>query len=193
MIGDFLWTRKADPAFLAFQNKVFARDHFTCQFCAFEANQHMETINVDGNYLNNRLSNLLTACPFCTQCFFLQAIGQSDHTGGTLIYLPEMSQIELNALCHALFSALVMGSSFATDAKNIYRSLRLRSQVIEKELGNGLSNPALYGQLLIDVDSDVAESLHAELKKTIRVLPSLKVFADTLLSWADAATSSLAL
>lgn len=79
--------RKADPAFLAFQKKIHARDHHTCQFCGFQAKDHLETINLNGNYLDNKRDNLATACGLCVQCFFLEAVGKSDFGGGVLIGL----------------------------------------------------------------------------------------------------------
>ena len=153
--------RKADPAFLSFQDKVFARDEHTCQYCGFQAKEYQEVVNQDGDCHNNRLDNLNTACPFCAQCFFLEAIGKSDFGGGTLIYLPEMSQGELNALCHVLFAAMVNGNAYSHQAKNIYRSLRLRSQIVEKQLGEGMSNPALYGHMLVDANVENKHKMNA--------------------------------
>ena len=63
--------RKADARFKSFELKIFQRDRYTCQFCGFQAKFFQEIVNADGNYSNNRSSNLLTACCFCAQCFFL--------------------------------------------------------------------------------------------------------------------------
>src|SRR3990167_934712 len=95
--------RKADPAFLTFVKKIQARDNYTCQFCGFQANDHLETINLNCDYLDNKKENLVTACVFCAQCFFLEAVGKSDFGGGVLIHLPDMTQNALNALCHMIF------------------------------------------------------------------------------------------
>ena len=175
--------RKADPAFLAYQQQVFERDDHTCQYCGFRSEKLLEIINRDGNYRNNRLENLITACPFCAQCFFLEAIGKSDFGGGTLVYLPEMTQGELNALCHVIFAALISENSYSSQANNLYRSLRLRSQIVEKQLGEGMSNPALYGQLLIDAIHESKEQINIELSKKIRVLPQLARFVSQVEQW----------
>lgn len=179
-------TRKADPAFKAFAQRVYQRDQYTCQYCGFQAEQLQEVINIDGNYRNNSLGNLVTACGFCVQCFFLEAVGKSDFGGGTLIYLPEISQMELNALCHVLFTAIASGnSSDEVNAKNTYRSLRLRSQVVEQELGEGLSNPSLYGHLLIDAQVNLQhkQSINQELSKMLRLLPDIARFTVHLETW----------
>src|SRR3990167_853616 len=155
--------RKADSAFLTFQNKIQSRDDHTCQYCGFRAKHHLEVVNHNANYRDNRASNLLTACGFCSQCFFLESVGKGDFGGGTLIYLPEMTQGELNALCHVLFSTIMMGSSNASQARNIYRSFKLRSQIVEKQLGEGLSNPALLGRLVVDTGINNVDALNANL------------------------------
>ena len=179
-------TRKGDAAFKSFTERVFHRDRYTCQYCGFQAQQLQEVINLDNNYRNNRLENLVTACIFCAQCFFLEAVGKSDFGGGTLIYLPEMSQAELNALTHVLFTAMASGNT--TDdinAKNTYRSLRLRSQVVEQELGEGLSSPSLYGHLLIDAQVDPAHKkmVSKELSTKLRLLPDITRFTVQLEIW----------
>jgi intracellular multiplication protein IcmJ len=183
-------TRKNDPKFKTFAERIFNRDRYTCGYCGFQAEQLQEIINIDGNYRNNRPDNLVTACNFCAQCFFLEAVGKSDFGGGTLIYLPEINQAELNALCHVLFTVMASGNTVEdVNAKNTYRSLRLRSQVVEQELGEGLSNPALYGHLLIDaqIHPGHKKAANEELSTTLRLLPDITRFTAHLQTWILAA------
>jgi intracellular multiplication protein IcmJ len=77
--------RKSDPAFANFSKKILRRDNYTCQYCGFQAREYQEIVNLDQNYHNNKISNLVTACCFCTQCFFLESVGVSGYGGGTLI------------------------------------------------------------------------------------------------------------
>jgi intracellular multiplication protein IcmJ len=183
--------RKADKAFLAFQNKVHARDQFTCQYCGFCSRQHLEVVNLDGNYRNNREINLITACGFCAQCFFLESIGKGDFGGGTLIYLPEMTQGQLNAMCHVLFTAMVTGTSSALQARNVYRSFKLRSQMVEKQLGEGLSNPAVIGRLWVDADVKSTTALDKTISEVVRLLPEISRFATQVEDWAVASLREL--
>lgn len=181
--------RRSDPKFSNFQQRVLARDHHTCQYCGFKAKRFMEVVNIDGNYRHNHIDNLATACPFCAQCFFLESIGKGDFGAGTLVYLPEMSQNELNALCHVLFSMMITGGRSCIDAKNIYRNMRLRSQYVEKELGKGLSTPSVYGQLLIDASIENKDEMHKVLMNKLRVLPTMTAYVGRLEAWAlDALT-----
>lgn len=179
--------RRADPVFLDFQKKIHARDNHTCQFCGFQAKDHLETININGNYLENKQYNLLTACGFCAQCFFLEAVGKSDFGGGVLIYLPEMSQSELNALCHIIFISMIYRLSHATTAKNIYRSLKMRAQLIEEKVGEGLSNPSQFGQMLIEAsEQNKKPAIQETVMKAFRLLPNLARFSDEIIAWSRA-------
>lgn len=179
-------TRKADPAFLQFSERVWQRDNYTCQFCSFQAKQYQEVVNVDHDFHNNKIDNLVTACCFCTQCFFLEAVGKNDYGGGTVIYLPEMTQLELNGLCHVLFCAMANATSYRTDAQSVYRSLKLRAQTIEEQMGEGMSNPALLGQMLIETSTKTENLL-----KDVRLLPSRSRFSQQIDDWAKAALEEL--
>ena len=183
--------RKADPAFLNIQQSVWKRDRHTCQYCGFVAYQCQEIVNKDANYSNNALSNLLTACPYCAQCFFLESVGQGDFGGGAMIYLPEMKQSELNAFCHSLFMAMAMGLSYDTEMKNTYRNFKLRSQYVEKELGEGVSNPALYGRLLVDARIENYNHVLNNFATSLRLLPTASRFSLQIEAWAASAMRQL--
>ncbi|KTC86350.1 type IVB secretion system protein IcmJDotN [Legionella brunensis] len=181
--------RKADERFKAFELKVFQRDRYTCQFCGFQAKLFQEIVNVDYDFTNNRLSNLATACCFCAQCFFIESVGVGGYGGGTLVYLPELSQAELNSLCHVLFCAITNDTGYKSSAQNIYRSFKFRSQIVEEKYGEGTSDPAIFGQLIIDsaVTPDVAENLF----KNIRLLPSRAKFRKQIERWAASALEEI--
>lgn len=182
--------RKADERFKAYELKVFQRDRYTCQFCGFQARLFQEVVNLDHDFSNNRLSNLVTACCFCAQCFFIESVGVGGYGGGTLIYLPELSQPELNSLCHVLFCAITNDTGYKSSAQNIYRSFKFRSQIVEEKYGEGTSDPAIFGQLIIDsniTSKDVSESLF----KNIRLLPSRAKFRKQIERWAASALEEI--
>ncbi|KTC99569.1 type IVB secretion system protein IcmJDotN [Legionella erythra] len=182
--------RKADERFRAFEQKVFQRDRYTCQFCGFQARLFQEVVNLDNDYTNNRLSNLVTACCFCAQCFFIESVGVGGYGGGTLIYLPELSQTELNSLCHVLFCAITNDTGYKTSAQNIYRSFKFRSQVVEEKFGEGTSDPAIFGQLIIDSGATAPETLD-KLFNNIRLLPSRAKFRKQIERWAASALEEI--
>jgi intracellular multiplication protein IcmJ len=183
--------RKADSAFRAFVNKVLQRDHHTCQFCGFQAKDYQEVINLDHDYQNNKLSNMVTACGFCAQCHFIESVGVGDYGGGTLIFLSEMTQAELNSLCHVLFCAITNDTGYKTSAQSVYRSLKFRSQAIEQKFGDGTSNPSVFGQLLIDAEITRDQQKSAQIFQDIRLLPSRAKFKKQIESWALEALNEL--
>ncbi|MDX1837491.1 HNH endonuclease [Legionella taurinensis] len=182
--------RKADERFRAFELKVFQRDRYTCQFCGFQARLFQEVVNLDNDYTNNRLSNLVTACCFCAQCFFIESVGVGGYGGGTLIYLPELSQTELNSLCHVLFCAITNDTGYKSSAQNIYRSFKFRSQIVEEKFGEGTSDPAIFGQLIIDSGATAPETLD-KLFNNIRLLPSRAKFRKQIERWAASALEEI--
>jgi intracellular multiplication protein IcmJ len=186
----FFISRKRDKAFAKFSERVWVRDNYTCRYCGFQARQHQEVVNLDQNFRNNKLSNLVTACCFCTQCFFLEQVGQGDYGGGTLIYLPEITQSELNGLCHVLFCAIANATDYRTDAQNIYRNLKLRSKIIEEKLGEAMTNPATLGQVFANAALDPKESLPTWLS-SIRLLPARAKFSQQIETWAAAALEEM--
>jgi intracellular multiplication protein IcmJ len=183
--------RHADPRFKVFEKKVFERDQFTCRFCGFQARVFQEVINLDGNYAHNKLDNLATACCFCAQCFFVESVGVGGYGGGSLIYLPELLQSELNSLCHVLFCAITNDTGYKSTAQSIYRSLKFRTQPIEEKFGEGASDPAIFGRLLIDsghADPEKAEPIFRDM----RLLPSRAKFRRQIESWAAGALEEVA-
>jgi intracellular multiplication protein IcmJ len=183
--------RKIDERFRAYEQKIFRRDKYTCQFCGFQARLFQEVINLDNDYTNNKLSNLVTSCCFCAQCFFLESVGVGGYGGGTLVYLPELTQAELNSLCHVLFCAITSDTGYKMSAQNIYRSFKFRSQIVEEKFGEGSSDPAIFGQLMID-SADVQEESRVKIFKNICLLPSRAKFRKQIEQWAASALQEIA-
>lgn len=182
--------RKADTRFKEFEKKVLQRDRYTCQYCGFQARIYQDVINLDNDYTNNRLSNMVTACCFCAQCNFIESVGVGGYGGGTLIYLPEMSQSQLNSMCHVLFCAITNDTGYKTSAQTIYRSFKFRSQIVEDKFGEGTSDPAIFGQLVIDSGATDAKIMQ-QLFSNIRLLPSRAKFRKQIESWAASALDEM--
>lgn len=187
----FFSVRKNDSKFLEFSKRIFTRDQNTCQFCGFQATKYQEIINLDMNYRNNKASNLVTACCFCAQCFFLEAVGRDDYGGGILIYMPEISQSELNGLCHVLFCAMYNSTSYRNDAQNIYRDLKMRAKIVDQKLGEGMSDPSLFGRMLLEAGEKERNQVESSILVNIRLLPSYTKFSKQVEDWAKAALEEL--
>lgn len=184
--------RKVDPAFFRIRDRVFERDQYTCQFCGFQAKEYQEVVNLDQDYHNNKISNMATACCFCAQCFFIQEVGQGGFGGGKLIYLPELTQAELDSFCHVLFCAITNGTSYRDTAQTIYRNLKFRAQPIEDKYGIGSSNPGIFGRTLIEYEDDKSqEKVGEKVLAHFRLLPSYAKFKKQLEIWAASAAKEL--
>lgn len=183
--------RREDKAFLPVAEQVYQRDNYTCQYCGFQARQYQEVVNLDGNYTNNKLGNLITSCCFCSQGLFIESVGLDEMGGGQLIFLPEMSQADLNSFCHVLFCAMGNGTGYQDSAQAIYRGFKFRSQQIENKFGNGTSNPAIFGQLILEYKAKNPKAA-VDILKDIRLLPSYTKFKVQLEAWAAAALEELA-
>lgn len=182
--------RQSDIKFKSFEQKIFNRDHYTCQFCGFQAKMYQDIINLDGNYLNNKADNLATSCCFCAQCFFLESVGVGGYGGGNLIFLPELTQAELNSFCHVIFCAITNDTGYKMVAQTIYRSFKFRSQVIEDKYGEGTSDPSIFARLIIDSRS-VNPEKSDEIFKDIRLLPSRAKFRKQIEHWAASALQEI--
>lgn len=183
-------SRRTHKKFLPVAQKILERDHYTCQYCGFQAKEYQEIVNLDGNYKNNILRNMITACCFCSQCLFLQSIGLDEQGGGQLIYMPEMSQSHLNSLCHVLFCAIGNNSDYQESAQSIYRSFKFRSQPIESKFGSGTSHPPTFGQLLLEYEASFKKDCRF-LLQDLRLLPSYTKFKNQLDTWAASAVAEL--
>ena len=190
-IGGEAWNkfiiRQLDPAFAKFSTKVMERDKYRCQFCGFQASSGMSVVNLDHNYSNNKMGNLVTSCPFCHQCLFIEVVGKLQNGGGTLIYLPEISQGKLNAMCHVYYASLVNGSTQASVADQYIQSLKLRASLVEKQFGEHMSDPAFLGRMLIDTPVNDLAHRQEVIFNGLRLLPSLEKFEQDILGWANSA------
>lgn len=166
---------------------TWERDNFTCQYCGFQSQKYQEVVNRDNNYRNNVADNLITACCFCTQCQFIESVGEQGYGGGTLIYFPEMTQAEINALCHVLFCAMVNNSGYQDIAQSILQSLRMRSSTVDKLLGDGMSDPAAFGQLVLDYTENRKLPEMQQMMSKLRLLPARGRFNKQIEYWAKTA------
>ena len=182
--------RKNEEGFKGFSLKVLQRDNYTCQFCGFQAREYQEVVNIDNDYFNNKMSNMATACVFCTQCFFLDSVGIGDDGGGTIIYLPEIDQGTIHSMCHVLFCAITNNTGYKATAQGIYRSLKFRAQLVEEQFGEGVSQPSALGQLLIE-SADFKPEQREAILKDLRLLPSRAKFRKQIERWARSALEEL--
>ncbi len=175
-------SRKRNPRFLEIEKKILEKDDHTCRYCGFQAFNYQEVVNHDHNYKNNTAGNLVTACPFCLQCFFLDALSNPSVGGGYIIYLPEINQADLNNFCRVLFSCLLKNAPYKGKLQTTYLSFKDRTKQIEDIFGPNSSNPAIFGETLLDSGLSKKELAHPILTQ-LRLLPERKFFEKQILFW----------
>lgn len=178
--------RNRNKRFLAVQPKIFKRDNNTCRYCWLQAAEHNVIVNHDHNYSNNKATNLVTACIFCAQCFFLDSIGSANNTGGTIIYLPEISQADLNHFCRVLFTSMLRDAPYKGKLHTIYLSLKDRGKLVEEIFGPNSSEPNVFGQGLIDSALPQDKVTSNKIFTNLRLLADRQQFKKEILYWKSA-------
>jgi intracellular multiplication protein IcmJ len=175
--------RKQNKRFVAVQHKIFERDGYSCRFCGFYAKEFQDVVNIDHNYDNNTFENMATACCFCTQCFFLNAVGTDDpHMDGEIIHLPEISQANLNNFCRVLFCSMEKDTAYKSKLQSVYLNLKDRGKAIVDCFGPDSNTPSVFGQGLIDCNLS-EEALNHPLLQEVRMLPIKKTFKKQIDYW----------
>ena len=101
--------------------KVFERDNHTCSFCGFHAQKYQDIHFIDSNSANTKIDNMRTACMYCAQCFDLEkAAGMKS---GVLVWLPEISQTDLNHIARAIYVARISQGQMAECARAALETL----------------------------------------------------------------------
>lgn len=171
------------PAMKEVRQKVLARDDYTCHFCKFKAQKWQEIHHLDDDHTNMSMGNLASACAFCHQCFHLGLAGST--AGGQLIWLPEMSQVELNHLSRALFVAMRDDKSKVyAAASGLYMSLESRGVFMEQHFAAGASDPGILGQAFLKMKAEMYQN-RAEFLRNIRLLPQRSRFEAQVKYWSE--------
>lgn len=176
-------TRKFQKRFKSMLQQILTRDHNTCQYCGFEGlPEFLHVVNLDHDYKNNKADNLITACSLCAQCFFLDSLALDGRTGGTIVHVPELRQIELNHFCRILFCSLDRETPYKSRLQALYLTFRERSKSVEFCFGPDSSQPRVFGQAMIDAHLRPA-SLDHPLLGGLRLLPARHMFLKEIEYW----------
>ncbi len=117
--------------------KILKRDGFSCRFCGFRASQYQRIVPFEGD--------LVTACSFCEQVQSLDRAGLMG--GGVLIWLPEITQAELNHIARAIYVARAEEDGAMTEAATrALDALMTRRTEAKKRLGS--DDPLLLATVL---------------------------------------------
>lgn len=190
--GQRFLSRKSNKTFQNIALEVFKRDENTCRYCGFQSEKYQEVVNLDQDYNNNAMKNLVTACIFCAPCFFLDIVGTDGRSGGTIIHLPEINQPDLNHFARALFCSLLRDAPYKGKLQAVFLSLQDRSKTVEEVFGPRSQEPNIFGQSLIDSDLKEEQLKHPILSE-LKFLPSRKYYKTQSEYWKSTVFSSIPL
>lgn len=196
-------TEDADEAFSTVHEKVLKRDHFTCRGCQMKTRYtpkaksgFFEVHHIDDDHKNNEMDNLATICPFCHSVFH---IGNAGARGvASVIWLPEISQADLNLLSHVMFILMYRGK--ASDATDEDKSMMLKvsdfytmmsttyADKLEEKLGKGMSNARTLGETLAWLGNKYPKAYERRerLLASARILPNPDGYQAHIAHWARA-------
>ena len=163
------------------RDQILKRDRFVCQGCGWRSERWQEIHHKDNNHNNFDPMNLETLCPLCHQIFHLPTAASTG--GGSLIWLPEMSQAQLNLLCIGVFVALHQGPSrVQAAARALFHQLESRKALMEEQLGS--CNPGLLAQVLLRMTDDEKKKQDYMLS-SVRLLPYHTRFQSAISYWSE--------
>lgn len=134
------------------RGKILSRDDFSCAYCGFRSErfQEIRPANLDGIARMGRADDWVTVCHMCDQALSLERTGMMGE--GILIWLPELSQAELNHLVRALYVARAEAGPAGDAARRGLDALRARREDAKRRLGT--DDPLVLATALSDHVSD---------------------------------------
>lgn len=153
-----------DPKAVKIFERVWERDKHRCYYCGFTASKWQEVHHLNEDHDDLSLDNLVTICPLCHQTFHLNLAHTTN--GGTIIWLPEFTQQELNYLCRSIFMCLqaneqeLEGVKFHKMALAIYQAFEAREQTVAQHFYSGTAtqtnekNVGAFGQMLLNLNEE---------------------------------------
>lgn len=140
--------------YIQFKQTVQERDQHCCALCSFQAKKYQEIAPRPGVSANQAIrmneSDWMTVCQFCQQT--LDVAIAADMKSGVLVWLPEISQSDLNNMARALYVARVSQGPMADAARKINDALLSRREAAKERIGS--DDPALLKVVLDDYLED---------------------------------------
>lgn len=166
-------TSRKDEASKRLREMVIGQGRFgrRCYFCdfSFGLSDLFEVHHLDHDHQNEDPGNLVPACEMCHTPFHIDLVSRKwPGDAGKIIFLPELTQPELNNLLQASFYAMAV-NKVGEENKNedqpmvrthtLYLKLANRAEMVERGvqgevLRAGLSEPFALGRVLAEMDDE---------------------------------------
>ncbi len=151
--------------------RVLHRDGFACRCCGFTSRKFQRVIPWAASAEEGE-GGFITVCTFCESCQELDRAGLAGT--GTLIWLPEMSQAELNHLARAIYVARATSDPLAAAASRALEILLGRRTEAKKRLGT--DDPLLLATALQENVDEKTYAARAAKLEGVRFLPADRFF-----------------
>lgn len=149
------------------KTKIHERDNHACHYCGLTAQKFQNIHHLDMNISNVSEDNLVTACIFCHQCFYLDYVGKME--SGMLVWMPEIDQTALNHIARAIYVGRISQGDMADASRKAYDTILGRREEVENRLGT--DNPSILAQVLQDYLGPKAYADRGRKLDGIRVFP----------------------
>jgi intracellular multiplication protein IcmJ len=149
------------------RKRIFARDNHQCRYCGFES-QKFHLVHVrDGNKQNTSDDNLVTSCIFCHQCFHIDTIAEME--SGTLIWMPELTQAQVNHLARSIYVGRITQGAMADIARaTLEMIMKRREEAVERIKTD---DPKILSMVLADYITKSHYAMRGKKLDGIRVFP----------------------
>lgn len=203
---------EADKEFKQVRHSILEASDYACAYCTMQSSKYQEVHHLDDDHKNNDPLNLSCTCPLCHQVFHLGLVGMKD--GGELVYLPELSQVELNQLALVMWLVTEVDVGQFKDAQHavLFNRLQGKAKTIEGMMGNRRGavllrlkaalegtkfppellsrlkpahlSPSLFANVLMSL-TDEQYAKRKELLGGLRLLPSSTRFKERIAHWSS--------
>lgn len=174
----------------------FGRRCYYCDF-SFGSSTYFEVHHLDHDHQNVDPGNLVPICEMCHSAFHIDLVNRKwPGDSGKIIFLPELSQPELNNLLQAVFYTMAVNEVGEQNASNdrpaiqphtVYLRLANRADGVERNFRGetvraGLSEPFALSRVLASMSGDDYERRDAILSG-LRYLAPQSHFSTQARSW----------
>ena len=149
------------------KEQVHERDDHSCRYCGFHTNKYQNIHHLDCNTDNHNIENLVTACIFCHQCFYIDYVGTME--SGSLIWLPEIDQPSLHHIARAIYVGRISQGPMADASRTAYEVLLSRREAVIDRIGT--DNPFILSTVMKDYLGPKAYAMRGKKLEGLRLFP----------------------
>lgn len=149
------------------KSSILERDNHTCRFCGFSSQKYQEIVHLNGKPEDIHVDNLATACIYCHQCFDLEKTSLMN--SGVLVWMPEISQAELNHVARAIYVARISQGSMADAARAALEAIMARREDAKSRMAT--DDPYFLATVLRDFLGPKNYNQRAQKLDGIRLFP----------------------